>query len=151
MKPLILIFLALLIGFFFSCNNSKKVAGGEKTQIKICVSMDLLEIPLDSVRMDPINIDSLNINGNCLDVFVSYSGGCGEVKFNMYYTNLVQNSFPPQTAIYLSFEDNDHCRAIETKKLTFDLEPFSDYAKNRGIWLNLGNDKNARILYKTDQ
>ncbi len=35
MKSLILIFLAIVTGFFFSCNNSKKVAGGDKMQIKL--------------------------------------------------------------------------------------------------------------------
>ncbi|MEJ2595835.1 MAG: hypothetical protein P8100_12090 [bacterium] len=110
--------------------------------------MDLLDTSPDSLRMDPFQIDSLRIEEQCLDIFVSYGGGCGEVRFNMYYTQKVQHSFPPQTTLYLAFEDNDHCRAIERKKLTFDLSPLSNYADNGGIWLNIAMEGQHRILYQ---
>lgn len=150
MKQLSLIFFSLAILLTYACSHSIKIATDDEKKVKICLSMELLDKPIDSLPMDPISIDSLKLNDECLDVYVTYGGGCGEVKFNMYYTNMVQNSFPPQTALYLSFEDNDPCRAIETRKLSFLLEPFVEYAKNGGIWLNLGKNENQRFLYKTE-
>ena len=142
--------------FIIFCTSSRKTVESEKTtdtkknEMSICVNMALLGKPIDSIRMDPIFIDSLLITINCLDAYVSYGGGCGETRFNMYYSNIVQNSFPPQTTIYLEFEDDDHCRSIVNKKFSFNLEPFENTAKNGGIWLQLANSTDARIFYESD-
>ena len=147
MKYLTLLVLALIITAV-ACSNTKKTSDSNRTEPRNCLSMELLKTSPDSIPMDPLNIDSLKIVKGCLDVYVSYGGGCGEVKFNLYYTNLVQNSFPPQTTLYLSFEDKDNCRAIETKKLSFDLQPFKKQAGNGGIYFNLKNNKGAKIFYE---
>ena len=92
---------------------------------------------------------SFSVVGDVLEVFVSYGGGCGEADFEMYYTQRVMNSMPPQTVIYLGFTDSDPCRSIVTKKLTFSLEPFRIMAENGGIWLILGGS-DLRQLYKRE-
>ena len=129
-----------------ACGNTKKIA--EKSASRLCVAIDLLESSPDSLRVDHFTIDSLAIADDCLEVYVSYGGGCGDVSFNLYRTMLVQNSFPPQTNLYFSFEDNDHCRAIERKKLVFSLKPFREYADTGGIWFNVAGGGGQRILYQ---
>ena len=150
MKSNLILFVIAVVFIVFSSSHSKKVAATSNKELNICVSMELLKKPVDSLRMDPLQIDSLALNKNCLDVYVSYGGGCGEVRFNMFYTNIVLNSFPPQTTIYLEFEDNDHCRSIVNKKLTFNMEPFLENAKNGGIWIQIANEKESRILYRSE-
>ena len=95
--------------------------------------------------MDPFDVDSMTIDGDCLNVFVHYGGGCGEANFELYYTQIVAQSMPPQTSLQLSFEDNDNCRSIVSRRLFFDLEPFSDYANNGGIYLLIAG---KRVLYQ---
>ncbi len=142
-----IILLFVLLFLIFSCRSQRKT-GKYDRQPSICLAMDMLGTPPDSLRIDPFHIDSLRIEDQCLNVYVTYGGGCGEARFNMFYSNMVQHSFPPQTTLYLAFEDNDHCRSIERKKLKFDLFPFSKYADNGGIWLNIAMEGQNRILYK---
>lgn len=139
----IFFFLISLI-FIASCITNRQTA---KTQTAECNSIKLLKSPSDSLRIDPYDIDSLKIVDDCLGIYVSYGGGCGNADFGLYLTDRIMESMPPKTVLYLAFADDDPCRSIETKKLTFSLEPFKRYAEGGGIYLKIaGTDKS--ILYQ---
>ena len=152
MKHFSLILIVLVV-LLTSCKSKKEVASetqlGNMDVPENTEQLVLLEMPNDSIQRDSFEVHSFSVVGDVLEVFVSYGGGCGEADFEMYYTQRVMNSMPPQTVIYLGFTDSDPCRSIVTKKLTFSLEPFRIMAENGGIWLILGGS-DLRQLYKRE-
>lgn len=141
-------FLILLLAIV-SCQSQKKTTDqGNEKQTVICEPMLSFTEELNPGPSDYFIMDSISINGNCLEVYVNYSGGCGGSEFQLYNTNRIKESMPPQTVLFLHFKDNDPCRAIVRDTLYYDLSPFEKFANNSGIWLNFkGYEKS--ILYKT--
>jgi hypothetical protein len=137
--------------FLLACKSQKETTRNVEPAVsdttKNVQQMVLLNQPQESIIRDPFEVHSFSVVGDKLEIFVSYGGGCGSVKFDLYYTQKVLNSMPPQTVLYLGFKDDDPCRAIETQKLEFSLEPFAEAAETGGIWLILGGSE-LRQLYK---
>ena len=144
-----LIFISTLL-FLFSCHSQKETSKqSNKKSEAACKPMLLLTEEVNTNESDFFNLDSLAISDNCLEVFVSYSGGCGEADFNLYHNNMVMHSMPPQTVLFLNFKDEDHCRAIIQDTLYFKLSNFDELASSGGIWLKL-RDSEKRVLYKLE-
>jgi hypothetical protein len=139
--PVILILSLVLIG----CKSTRDKSKGQTKTDSACEALLLIDVPPDSLRIDPYTIDSAVVSGNCLDVYVQYGGGCGEVDFQLYYTQVVAQSMPPQTVLYLSCQDEDPCRSIVTRKLSYELTPFEKAATTGGIVFILGDQ---HVLYK---
>ena len=130
-----------------SCGQSKKITSNEKPISEPCESMIFTNDQFKNIESDYYSLDSLFIENNCLNIWVSYSGGCGDSEFNLLYSNKVMKSMPPKTNLMLQFKDNDGCRALVQQKLYYDLSFFDDYAQNGGINLRLvGLD--SSVLYK---
>ena len=111
-----------------------------------CMEMLFLEQPAKDLKSDFFEIDSLNINGNCLEIVVNYGGGCGDADFNLYYSDSITERMPPETKFYLVLKDDDPCRSIVHKKLKYSLEFYKDVAKNSGIYLHVSG-KEEPVLY----
>lgn len=76
---------------------------------------------------DPYVINEILINGNVLDINLSYSGGCATHAFDLFAPNSFLESSPPQTTLYLYHESNDdYCEAWITEVVSFDLQPLAD-------------------------
>ena len=142
MKPVL--YLSVLF-FLFSCHAQKEVGKHQKPKAS-CKPMALLTEEVNATESDPYQLDSLAVIDDCLEVFVSYSGGCGGAAFELYYTNRVMQSMPPQTVLHLHLKDDDPCRSIVRDTLYFDLSNFKELAKSGGIWLRL-KDSDKRALY----
>lgn len=140
----ILVLLAL-----FSCQSQKKATDQDAEKpATVCQPLLSMTEKTNPGTSDYFIMDSLSINGNCLEVYVNYSGGCGGTEFKLYNSNRIKESLPPQTVLFLHFKDEDPCRGIVRDTLFYDLSPFEKFANNSGIWLKFkGNDKS--ILYKT--
>lgn len=144
-----LIFLAVSLSLFFpGCKSSKSAANSNPAKQIECEEMLLLADSPESIRADHYSIDSLSIQNNCLEIYVNYGGGCGDANFKLYYTQTVAQSMPPQTSIFLGFEDEDPCRSIIRKRLSYHLEPFKKTSAAGGIYLMLGDE---RILYESSE
>jgi len=141
-----LFFFALF--FLFSCHTQKGANKQNKKSEVACKPMLILTDEVNSKESDVFGLDSLAIASNCLEVFVSYGGGCGEAVFELYCTNKVMHSMPPQTVLFLDFKDEDPCRSIIPDTLYFDLLPFHELASSGGIWLKF-RDSDKKVLYKT--
>lgn len=131
-----------------SCNTSKKVEKRNSIDSEnICNSMTFNSQPVNKISTDYYTIDTLFIIDNCLNMWVSYSGGCGDADFKLYYTDRLVTSIPPKTTLRLQLTDNDPCRAIVQQKLYYNISFFEDYAKKSGILLKFAGS-NKSILYK---
>ena len=84
--------------------------------------MDLegrLDLPTDGLA-----IDDVTLNGNVLDVDLSYGGGCARHEIDLALVNGWLESDPVQVHGFLSHEDHDDpCDALITETRSFDLEP----------------------------
>ncbi len=142
LSKLTLTILIAALTIFYSCSSYKKTATEKSVN---CQPMQLV----DSVpaKGDFYTLDTLSIVNDCLNVSVTYDGGCGTADANLYYTDRIMESFPPKTVLFFIFTDNDACRSIIKKTFSFDLSPFSEKASTGGIWLKIaGTDK--RVFYK---
>jgi len=141
----LLIILAIVSFILHSCNTTKKVEHYNGTDE--CMSMTYNSKPVNNLSTDYYNIDTVFITKNCLNIWVSYGGGCGEADFKLYYSDKISMSYPPKTSLRLQLSDNDPCRAIIQQKLLFNLSFFDEYAENEGITLKLaGTDR--LVFYK---
>jgi hypothetical protein len=145
-RPLHIKYFALLLIFSVAAYSTiscrvKKGAAAEQTELKNatagCTPMQLEEEPLLPVASDLFDLDSVWIEGYCLNFLVGYSGGCGSVDFQLYYNDKVMKSMPPQTSLFLAFTDSDPCRSLIQDTLRFDLSPFEAMARAGGVILNV--------------
>lgn len=83
--------------------------------------IDLNSSNPDSVPNDPIYMHEAFIDGNCLQIKLSYSGGCKEHTINLIRIQSPEN--PSVPAFKISHNANgDMCEAYFTKELRFDLK-----------------------------
>lgn len=146
-----LLFLAILSLVFSACRSGQKATGSEnesQTSLKTdCAPLLLSEVPFHELESDYFELLSARIEDDCLQLIVSYSGGCGSVDFSLYRTQQIMKSMPPQTNIFLSLTDNDPCRELIQDTLWFDLRPYTSYAGSGGIVLKL-QQQDEGLLYK---
>ena len=128
-----------------SCITSKKTE--DTNNDTACESMTYNSSPVNNISTDYYQIDTVFINNDCLNIWVSYSGGCGDADFKLYYSDRVKQSYPPQASLRLQLIDNDPCRAIVQQKLFYNLSFFEDNAIEGGIIFNIV-DYDKKIMYK---
>ena len=138
---IVVVALGLTALFLASCSTVKKPAKGKKIP---CKELQPLET---TFKTDPFTLDTVWIDKNCLNLIVRYDGGCGTAECGLYYTNKVLESYPPKTALWIKFTDNDPCRSMVKKHFRFKLTPFKNYAENGGILFSV-TDTDKRVLYK---
>lgn len=130
-------FLILLsISLTLSCSNSKKVSKSEN-QNNNCLPVQMVE-DYEGINSDLFEVEEVFVNDNCLNVILTYGGGCGEVNYEVFYNDVVLQSFPPQVFLKLKFTDNDPCRAIEMDTIRIDLSRFESMARAGGLQIGLG-------------
>ena len=142
---LILIFISITL--LLSCRSVKKTAATEDVTNDVCESMTYTVQQFSDIDSDYYSLDSIFVVNNCLNIWVSYSGGCGDAEFSLYYTNKVMESIPPKSNLLLQLIDNDDCRAIVQQKLFYNLNFFEEYAKKDGITLRFAGIGES-VFYK---
>jgi hypothetical protein len=96
--------------------------------------IDLNSSNSDSLYSDPIYLHEAFIDGNCIQIKVSYSGGCKEHTINLariQFSETVNSTIP---TFEISHNANgDMCEAYYTKELRFDLKPLKQAGINEFI------------------
>jgi hypothetical protein len=97
---------------------------------------------------DPIYLQEAFIDGNCLQIKVSYSGGCKEHTIDLVRIqySVTSDSIP---VFEISHNANgDLCEAYFTKELRFDLTPLKlEGKKEFELLANLGNGEIYRKVF----
>lgn len=71
---------------------------------------------------DPLEIDSMRVEGNKLFLFVHYGGGCREHQFKMIGSPMVMKTYPPKRMVQLVHDnEDDPCESIVNRVLEADL------------------------------
>ncbi len=100
-----------------------------------------------SLASDPFSIDRAVIEDNCLKLTVTYGGGCGEANFMLYRKNSVRESYPPQLQMHVTLDDKDHCKALITKDIFYDLSSLPFVEAGQTIMLHI-DGYNTPVAYK---
>ncbi|SFU41721.1 hypothetical protein SAMN05216480_1035 [Pustulibacterium marinum] len=95
---------------------------------------------------DQLEINSLEINGDCLKINFS-SGGCdgNTWELKLIDSEDILESDPPQRNLRLSLKNEELCEAYITKELTFDISNLQ--IDGNEVLLNITNSE-QNILYE---
>ena len=138
-KALILILIGIA---FFSCSNDDDNGNQNNCDFKTIINQNQYE----TAPSDPLGINSLEINDNCLKINFSSSGCGGETwEIKLIDSEDIMESNPPQRNLRLSLKNEEVCLAIVTKELTFDISNLQ-VGGNR-VQLNITNSEET-ILYE---
>ncbi len=127
MKPVFFAFSAIL--FTTACSTTEEVSKEEQN-----VAMEEpTQKPQRNAQVesfigafeesDPLDIDSMHVEGNKLFMYVSYSGGCREHQFKLVGSPLVMKTLPPKRPVQLVHDNEDDlCESIVSRVLEIDLK-----------------------------
>lgn len=137
------ILILTLIGIaILSCSNDNDNGNSNNCDFETLISAEQYE----NAPSDQLNINSIEINDNCLKINFS-SGGCdGDTwVLKLIDSEDILESNPPQRNLRLSLKNEELCEAYITKELTFNITNLQ--IDGNKVQLNLINfDEN--ILYE---
>jgi hypothetical protein len=127
MKNSLSIIFAVLISTFSSCeknNPDPKNANTSALVLKGSVEeyLDATSNPSNETS-DPFELNGIVINGDKVEVSVSYPGGCAQHTFEIIWDQMIMYSDPPQINMVIIHDNNgDICEAYITEVITFELD-----------------------------
>lgn len=119
-----IIAILLVVFAFSSCTTVKNTT---KTNIDKKDELTCTPIVLDTngayayTESDPFLLVGAELKGKCLEIEVEYSGGCGGDVWTLAWNGMLMKSLPPKANIYLHLKDDDACREVVRKKISFDI------------------------------
>jgi len=142
MRTILAFILIIALGITtWSCKGTKKVTESNGNINDSVNEIVFSNKPLGSLKTDYFSIDSVSMDNQTLFVYVNYGGGCGDVKFEMFYTPQLMTVMPHRRNLALKLTDNDPCREIIQKKLAYDLLVFDKEARTGGVIININNSE----------
>lgn len=143
-----IVFIIAGIFLFWGCRTVKTGNSPENQSLKSdgCQALKLVETLETTPSGDLFAIEELKISDNCLQVMVSYSGGCGETSFDLLTTGPQQTTYPPEMNIGVVFHDNDPCRSVVVDTLFVDLVPYESLARAGGLLIRI-KSTDKKVMY----
>lgn len=103
-------------------------------------------IAYQSALTDPLTVNNLTINGNCLTINFSSSGCNGDSwQVHLVDAGSVFESNPPQRNLKFSLKNEEMCEAYITKEISFDISSLQ-VEGSESVLLNIINTSDE-ILY----
>ncbi|MDA8714780.1 hypothetical protein N9M27_02785 [Flavobacteriales bacterium] len=107
-----------------ACKAKKQSASTDEalSSEPIIANIKMKETMLLPKPIDFVNINSLSITGDILEIDATFSG-CGKHDFTLYGNRAYQKSLPPKIGLALIHDAHgDKCRKQSTKKLYFNIK-----------------------------
>jgi hypothetical protein len=112
------------------CNTCSCVDGHVQACTEIACDLAPAIVPCDEISefpSDPFGLSTLRVNGDELEVEVSYNGGCAPHYFRLCYERAFLESYPVQVQLRLEHDaQGDHCAAHPSETRRFDLTPLAE-------------------------
>lgn len=128
------LFLIPVTCLLFACGSGANLESGSNvTNDDSTDELDTLEVIIqpaykvkavigDYMESDPVDILSASIEGNTLNLVVSYSGNCTEHTFEFIGSPVVMKSLPPKRTVKLIHHAaSDSCEARVNQKIEIDI------------------------------
>ena len=117
--------IVLVVFAFSSCRTVKNSTNNELRKQDKKDSLAIIPIVKDTgnmyVQSDSYTLIGAELKGSILEIEVEYGGGCGGDVWTLAWTGMLMKSMPPKANIYLHLKDEDPCRALVRKKISFDI------------------------------
>ncbi len=126
--------------------------------------LDAIPIIVDRALFDqsavatqaPFSIEGGEINGDILEMTISFTGGCEEHKFRLIVSTIVIATIPPKAFVLLTHDaKGDTCTQSIMEELRFDLKPLKEHLqKGNGSEVHFRitepplYDGNSGVLFK---
>ena len=107
--------ISLLTLFMFGC--VKPTYTGDCDRAVIESETGFNNGPFDATS----SINSISWNGNCLEISVSYSGGCEDHEIDVVTNGALIKTQPPIMELALKHDNNDPCEALITETIAYDI------------------------------
>lgn len=133
-------YLLLVVSLFIACDKESS-----NEEVKCDYQVIVNDVMYDTAASDFINIDNVEVLGDCLEITFSASGCSGdswEVMLLAHEKVLYSN--PAQRSIRLSLKNEEMCEAYITKTTSFNIEALQSGGNE--VFLNLDNYE-ERISY----
>ena len=98
-----------------------------------CTTSIVNRTNFEGTPSDDFDISDAIINGDCLEITVRVGGGCGDLNFDLLAVNEVMESLPTQRNIRVILDDQDFCKAMLQKTISFDLSSLRTDKKGADI------------------
>ena len=113
-----------------------------KEEVTVLLLLDTDEI--GNLKRMPYAIRSIQMDGNEIQIKISYAGGCKSHDFGLAVDRNLISNLNKNINLILSHNDNgDRCKRIVNEKLVFDLSPLVKLIDvkdlNRDLKLTLDN------------
>lgn len=136
-KVITVIFLML---FIYACSKDKTTNPPIDCGIPINIVTDTVGISRDIFELEETKLD-----GNCLTLLLSYSGGCKSVEFKLYnYDEYVINGITHKK-VFISLKDEDPCDSFISKEFKFDISELSKSISGK-YYINFVNAKDSLLI-----
>ncbi len=106
----------------------------------------------DSLANDPVFLHEAFVDGDCLQIKLSYSGGCQDHTLNLVRLQPGTTSDSTIPTFEINHNSNgDMCEAYFTKELRFDLTPLKQEGEKEFVLTaNLGNGEVYRQVFELE-
>lgn len=139
--------LSSLMILVFACKEKETLKNNNNYTLECDQFIELNSQAYNNATTNSFNIDSMILNGNCLEVIVSASGCDGSTwSLNLIDAEVVLESYPIQRQAKLVLNNQELCLAYFTKTFTFDLQPLQYNGDDRVV-INIDNWQEG-ILYQ---
>ena len=143
MKPI-----KLIISLFFIVTIGLSCSKDDNNTTSNC-DLDLIICPIQFANRpnDSVEIEAVDIKGDCLNITYSASG-CDGSSWTVLLidSSVVMESFPPQRHLRLSLDNDETCDAYITKTKSYDISAIQSEEYD-SIILNL-DGYSGSILYE---
>jgi hypothetical protein len=137
-----ILILSIIVTFLGSCNLFK----GSKNKQEEVIPIAKIDDFNNYRENDNYSIVNAFIDGNILNLDVTYSGGCKTHNFELIGSNMVAKSLPPQRNVLLVHHANgDDCRELMGERIKFNIQNLAFDGKD--VMLIINGYKNE-ILYQ---
>lgn len=96
---------------------------------KGCEPIKITFNPGDTLFRDEVVINEANISGNCININLSYGGGCGEHDFELRLLPMCATPPMPPIIQLVHNGNGDLCQAYLTKNMSFDISALKEPGK----------------------
>jgi hypothetical protein len=100
-----------------------------------CAKIVVADGRLDTIAAAKVKIYHAEISDDCLEVSVIY-GGCN-ANVELVTDNQPVESQSLKLYVSLNYISDDHCKALVTTKLKFDLSPFKNIRTGQSVFVTL--------------
>ncbi|WP_339736969.1 NigD-like C-terminal domain-containing protein [uncultured Sunxiuqinia sp.] len=115
--------LILFLAFFWACTEEQDTPDFQLQKTDISDYVDLNVFNYDSLKNDPVTINTVKVKGDLLIVNLSYGGGCKEHIIDLAHVHPSCGTppLPPPSFQIRHNANNDACEAWISETLQFDI------------------------------